>query len=171
MCIVTVLAVILLAVIVLSVTANPVLAAKRSIAIQGETVMAPVKLPGVKVRRAEVTIFTVVPDAKFIEAACAYRVTVREAALYALNNPPMSLEEWGRLERGSQDARLSRAIKQYVKQPWINRIHAVAGSRARPKYTVWYDKIRVLRCEDWDRWKNRKPPPPMFSEPLFKQFR
>ena len=157
----------------LGVMTAPALAAKRPIAIQGETMMAPVKLPNGKVRRAEVTIFTVIPDSKFVEAACAYRSSVRDAALHALKTPPMNLEDWGNLERGSQDARLSLAIKQSVKQRWIYRIHAVAGSRARPKYTVWYDKVRILRCSDWERWKNRKPPPPppMFYEPIFKQFR
>lgn len=153
--------------------ASPAEAAKRPIAVNTHTVMAPVKLPNGKIRNAEVTIFTVVPDAKFIEAACAYRTTVRDAALYALKSQPMTLDGWGKLERGSQDARLSIAIKQYVNKPWITRIHAVAGTRARPKYTVWYDKVRVLSCADWTRWKNRKPPPPppFFTEPIFKQFR
>ncbi len=147
--------------------------AKRPIAIQSKAVMAPVKLPNGKIRQAEVTIFTVVPDAKFIEAACAYRSSVRDAASYVLKSQPMTLESWGNLERGSQDARLSVAIKQYLNRPWIVRVHAVAGPRARPKYTVWYDKVRVLSCADWERWKNRKPPPPppLFSEPIFQQFR
>ena len=152
---------------------SPSLAAKRPIAIQTDTVMAPVKLPDGKIREAEITVFIVIPDAKFVEAACAYRSTVRDASLYALKTPPMTLEEWSTLERGSQDARLSYAIKNYLNKPWINRVHAVAGSRARPKYTVWYDKVRSLSCADWERWKNRKPPPPppMFIEPIFKQFR
>jgi len=68
-----------------------------------------------------------------------------------LKAQPMSLDDWGKLEQGSQDARLSQTIRQYVKQPWINRVHAVAGTWARPKYTVWYDKERVLRCADWKR--------------------
>jgi hypothetical protein len=163
----------LLVAFLMSVAVPPAGAAKRSIAIKGETVMAPVKLPGGKIRLAEVTVYTVIPDAKFVEAACAYRITVRDAALYALKAQPMTLEDWGKLERGSQDARLSQAIKQYVNKPWINHVHAVAGTRARPKYTVWYDKVRVLRCADWERWKTREPPPPppMFSEPIFKQFR
>ena len=152
---------------------EPALAVKRPIAIQGDTVMAPVKLPDGQVRRAEVTIFIVIPDAKFVEAACAYRSTVREAALYVLETQPMSLEDWGELERGSQDARLSLAIKPYVRREWITRVHAVAGPRARPIYTVWYENVRVLKCSDWDRWKKRKPPPPppFFIEPIFKQFR
>jgi hypothetical protein len=139
----------LLAIILVNLAAPPASAAKRPVAIQGETVMAPVKLPNGKVRRAEVTIYTVIPDVKFVEAARADRNTVRDAALYALKAQPMSLDDWGKLEQDSQDARLSQTIRQYVKQPWVNRIHAVAGTRARPKHTVWYDKERVLRCADW----------------------
>ncbi len=148
-------------------------AAKRPVAIQTDTFQAPVQLPDGKFRQAEVTVYAVIPNVKFIEAACAYRSTVSDAAHHYMKANPMSLEAWGKLELGSQDAILSQVIKQSVRQPWIYRIHAVAGNRARPKYTVWYESVRVLRCSDWERWKNRKPPPPppIFSEPIFQQFR
>lgn len=152
---------------------GPAAAAKRPPAIQMPPMMIPVKMPNGDIRKAEVTVYAVIPDVNFIEAACAYRMTINNTILRDMNGRPMTLEQWGKLELGSQDIRLSQLVNAALKKEWIVQIHAVAGTRARPKYTPWTERVRTLKCSDWERWKTRKPPPPppIFNEPLFRQFR